>query len=58
LVEQAVEAARDKAPTPFADRLRRDPLARRDCLVAQARAQPNTMRARNARACAVLRRCA
>src|SRR6516165_10747819 len=36
-VEQPVEAALDKAPTPLADGLHRHPLARRNRLVAQAR---------------------
>jgi hypothetical protein len=43
-VEQPINTALDKPPPPFADRLRRHPLARRHHLVAQARgaAQHNT----------------
>ena len=57
LVEQSVEAVLGKAPTPLPDGLCDHPFARRYRLLLSPAAQPNTMRARNANACAVLRRC-
>ena len=58
LIKQPVNAARDKAPAPLANRLHTHPLACRHRFIAQARGQPNTIRARDAKACAVVPRCA
>ena len=56
-VEQPVEAALDKAPTPLADGCTVTRSRAATDLLLRPAAQPNTMRARNAKACAVLRRC-
>lgn len=58
LVAQPVDATCQEATAPFADRNRVRSDLRRYFLVLGADAQPNTIRARNAKACAVLRRLA
>jgi hypothetical protein len=54
----AVLVTLDKAPTPFADRLRCKAFAGSHCLIAQARGAAQHDPRSHARACAVLRRCA
>src|SRR6516164_8822656 len=57
LIEQPVDTALEKAPAPLADGLRGHRSRAATALLLRPEAHPKTIRARNAKPCAVFRRC-